>query len=329
MMTMTQREETTTPPIRATTLGRLWDYFQQMFPPAVYVPAGVANFLAIYFALQSLAGQAPLHAGWRAVVGSATVVLFSLLMRVYDELKDADSDRRLASQGDPRYRDRVIVTGQVRVEDLVLLRRTVLVALVALNVGLGSVWAYGAFALTLGVVWLSSKWFFWPAIQKNLLLAFATHNPITLVIASYVVAVFVSAFGVEALSGTALLVVLGAWFPLAAWETSRKLRTPENETEYQTYSKLLGWKVAVWLPAGFILAASAAHLTVARMLGLSVFFQGAVVAATLLVFGACLRFRLAPSTATANLRPVVELYTLIVMVGLPLTLALQRGVSVS
>ena len=61
-------------------------------------------------------------------------------------------------------------------------------------------------------------------------------------------------------------------------------------------------------------------------LGLSVFFQGAVVAVTLLVVGACLRFRLAPSTATANLRPVVELYTLIVMVGLPLTLALQRGV---
>ena len=38
------------------------------------------------------------------------------------------------------------------------------------------------FAAALGILWLSSRWFFWPAIQKNLLLAFATHNPLTLVV---------------------------------------------------------------------------------------------------------------------------------------------------
>lgn len=315
------------PHIRPTTLGRLWDYLQQMFPPAVYVPAGFANFLAIHFALQALAGAAPLKVGWRALAGATSVVLFSLLMRVYDELKDVESDRRLARQGDPRYRDRATVTGRVRVEDLVALRRGVVLALVALNLGLGFPWPLVAFAVTLGVLWLSSKWFFWPAIQKNLLLAFATHNPIALVIAAYVTAVFAGDSGWGALPRATPLVLLGAWLPIAAWETSRKLRPPGHETEYQTYSKLLGWKVAVWLPATFVLAASAAHLAIARAVGLSWPFPCAVVAASVLVLGACVRFRLAPTASSANLRPVVELYSLTVTAGLPLALALERGAS--
>jgi hypothetical protein len=39
-------------------------------------------------------------------------------------------------------------------------------------------------------------------------------------------------------------VIVGLWLPFAAWELSRKIRVPEDETSYRTYSKVLGWKVA-------------------------------------------------------------------------------------
>ena len=45
----------------------------------------------------------------------------------------------------------------------------------------------GAWAL-LGVVWFSSRWFFWPRVQRDLLLAFLTHNPIGGVVGATLVA---------------------------------------------------------------------------------------------------------------------------------------------
>ena len=43
---------------------------------------------------------------WASVRGIATVALFLLLMRLYDELKDAETDMQLGRAGDPLYRDR-------------------------------------------------------------------------------------------------------------------------------------------------------------------------------------------------------------------------------
>src|SRR4051812_19154918 len=70
-----------------------------MFPPAIAIPATLASFAAVWFALHALAGVRPIHLGWRAAVAALTVVLFSLLLRVYDELKDVETDLRLGRAG--------------------------------------------------------------------------------------------------------------------------------------------------------------------------------------------------------------------------------------
>src|SRR5262245_4761317 len=180
-------------PIRPTRAGRLLDYLNQLFPPAVYIPSGIASFLSIHLAMQAMTGAGPLRLSWSVVAGALSVVLFSLILRVNDELKDVESDRRLAAEGDPKYRERALLTGHVRIEDLVALRRGAVVGVTALNLAFVTRrWGLGAFALTMAVRWLSARWYFWPRIRENLLLAFATHNPIAAVVGLYVVAVFAS-----------------------------------------------------------------------------------------------------------------------------------------
>jgi hypothetical protein len=299
-----------------------------MFPPLVMLPAGVAMVGAVHGTLQALAGPGPLSFGWRSWAGAASAVLFMLLMRVYDELKDVETDLALGRAGDPRYKDRPIVTGAVLVEDVRLLRWVVTGLLVLLNAGLGWPLPGLAFVLAFALMWLSFRWFFWPAIQRDLLLAFATHNPLTAVVILYVAAVWAGEAGLGRLdpASTALL-VLGLWLPVSAWETSRKIRVPEDETTYQTYSLLLGWKVAPFLPLGFGAAAAACLALVARRAGFAWGYPLALGAAWLVLALACLRFRLAPTRARARLQPFAELFSVVASLGLLVAAVAERGVS--
>ena len=286
-----------------------------MFPPLVQVPAVTAMFVAAYLSLQVLDGRPSLTLGWGSVVGAATLLGFALLMRVYDELKDVEADLRLGKAGDPRYKDRAIVTGRVQVGDLVALRWGTTFALIALNAGLGWPWPGAVFVGILVLTWLSFKWFFWPAVSRNLLLAFATHNPLTLVVLSYVPALYVRIF--DHVPGAWMWVPLaGIWAPIAAWETARKIRAPADETSYQTYSMMLGWRVAPFLPALFVTISAAMLTAFARHVGLHVALPVAVFAAAALVWIGAVRFVLAPSARTANLRPLADVYALVSTLGL-------------
>lgn len=306
---------------------RILTYLGHMFPPAVMVPSGAANFLAIFWTLEALAEEAPLRVGWRAVAGAASVILFALLLRVYDELKDVETDLRLGRAGDPRYKDRPIVTGAVKVEDIVALRWIATAALVALNAPLGFPLPLAAFAAAFALTWLSFKWYFCPAISKSLLLAFATHNPLSLVISAYVVAVYVREAGAGGLTRWTVPLVVALWAPVAAWETARKVRVPADETDYQTYSKVLGWKRAALVPAVFLVVSVGILVPLARAAGLGWAFPGAALAAGALGVAACVRLRVAPTSGRANLRPFMELYLVVVNVGLAVALAVRYGVA--
>lgn len=307
--------------------SRLATWLWKMWPPAVMAPVGAGQFFAIDWALQALARHAPLTVTWKGGCGAVTMVLFSLLMRVYDELKDVDADLALGRAGDPRYRDRPIVRGEITVGDLALLRWLVTVALVALNVPLGWPLPFAAFAAVFLLAWASFHWFFVPAISKNLLLAFATHNPIALAIAAYAAAVYAAEFGRESLTPLAWVLLLGMWFPIAAWETSRKVRLPEEETTYQTYSKILGVENAALLPLLFVVLAAVCLTVIARPAGLGALYIGPLHGSAGLAAFACARLLLAPKPGRADLRKWVEPFVVIAYVGLALALWLRHGVA--
>jgi 4-hydroxybenzoate polyprenyltransferase len=305
-------------------LRRLAVYFVTMFPPWVMVPMSAVHFLAIELGLQALSGREPLVLSWRSAAGTAGIFLFSLVLRVQDELKDLETDLRLAKAGDPRYATRPIVTGKVLASDLVWLRRGALALLVALSALLGKE-ALLALAVVGTLVVLSFHWFFVPSMRERLLLAFATHNPLAAAISGWAVAV--CAEEAPVLSSWALVLVLGLWLPVAAWEIARKVRAPADETDYTTYSKILGARTAGALPAVFVAVATAALAAFAARVGAPFAYFPLLGGAALFAIGSSLAFALAPSTKRANLRPSTELFGAVAGGGLAVALAFGHGVA--
>ncbi len=316
-----------TPHVERSPLRRMAGFLQVMYPPAVYVPAGVASYLAVALGLQALAADGTLQWTWRMVPGAASLVLLSLLLRIYDELKDVETDLRLGQAGDPRYKDRPIVTGAVQIGDIHTLRWGVSGLVIALNLPLGWPLPLAAFAGVFGLYWLSFRWFFCPAISKNLLLAFITHNPLALAAGGYILAIHLADFGGAGLeTAPVALLLIGLWLPVAAWETARKVRLPDQETDYETYSRILGWKTAAVLPGFFIALSVAALCAVAPRAGLGPIYPLTIGISGALAIGACLLLRLAPTPKRTHLRPFMELHTIVVSVGLVVALLVERGV---
>lgn len=308
--------------------ARIWRYLLVMFPPHILMPSGVAKFYAVYFCLQALASGESVHITLHSVGGAFTVVLFSLLMRVYDELKDAESDIRLGRAGDPRYKDRPVVTGAVTIEDLVILRWATTAVLIVINVTLGG-WPLIGFAVLFLVTWLSFKWFFWPPISEHLLLAFLTHNPVSLFFGGYIVAVYAGDYGIHGIDAWALVLLLAFWAPLGAWETSRKIRAPEDETDYQTYSQVFGWKLAPFVPIAFIILGTTCMILLSSQMGLNWVFPAFVVVASIVPVSRCIAFRVSPSQKTARIQPFVELYAVAMDLGLLVAVLVSRGLDLS
>jgi hypothetical protein len=306
---------------------RIATYIAEMFPPQTMVAFAAFHFLAVWLALHALAGIAPVRPTWAMARGIATVALFLFLMRLYDELKDVDTDIRLGRAGDPLYRDRSLVTGAVRIEDVTLLRWLATALLVVLNLRFEFAWASVAFWVVFAVTWLSFNWFFWPAMSEHLLVALATHNPISLLLSGYIVALFADSVGVAAIGASVVPLLFGLWLPIAAWETSRKIRAPEDETSYRTYSRVLGWKVAPFLPALCVAGSAGFLLVVSRSAGLGLVFSGVLVAVAAIVVYRCLLFRMAPTAAHANLKPWAMAYTSIANAGLAIAAAARVGIT--
>jgi 4-hydroxybenzoate polyprenyltransferase len=295
--------------------ARVAGYLRERFGPGDLAGAAVFS-LAAQAGGASLARPGPLPVSSATLAGVAAGVLLALYLRVADDLKDWETDRRLAEAGDPRFRGRPQVTGGVTAPDLQRLKAGI-AAVFGLLLALQPPVAVLLGGLSFLGAWLASRWFFYPAMARSLPLAFATHNPLALLFLSFAVAVGAGAAGATppALPTAALL--LGLYLPLAAWEIGRKVRTPEEETSYQTWSSVLGWRVAAIVPA--VLSAGSAALLAAAGLsaGTGPGYVLLVAAAALLPAGAAVTFLLRPSPSHGGrLRPAVEGYALVAGLGL-------------
>lgn len=210
-------------PPAETRLGRLWDYVREMFPLRVRVPLNLLNFAFIYVGLQALHGVSPLRFSWIAVIGAFTVQLLWFFIRVFDELKDAESDIALARAGDPRFQNRPIVTGKVTLADISALRWWMVATVLVLNIPFGFPALAVGIAVAMGYLTLTYKWLFWPPIRHHVLLVFVTHAPNALVIQIYTAAVYVAEFGMPQ-TAPATLLLLALWATVAAFEFAYRPR---------------------------------------------------------------------------------------------------------
>jgi 4-hydroxybenzoate polyprenyltransferase len=216
-------------------LKRIQIYLAEMFPPTHLIPALLLP-VSFLFALAVL-DRFELRFSLLPFLGSISIVLFILILRVMDEIKDYADDL-------VNYPDRPLPSGRVLHSDLRVLLG-ILTGLVFLAnifnqvVGLA---ALCVFAYSL----LMFKWFFIEIRMRNSLpLALISHNPIIYIYLVYIFVVYSQLNPNYQLINLAFALPLGA--SITQWEIARKIRLPQNESSYTTYSKIWGFKRAIAL----------------------------------------------------------------------------------
>ena len=306
--------------------SRVFRYVAVMFPPGSHLPQALVLFAAIYCSLQALAGIQPLRIGWSSALGAGSVAIVLLLVRLYDDVRDAPSDILLGRAGDPRYVARPTVTGLVSVPEVRWLVVSLSLAVAMLNLAWGGPRAQIAILVGFAITWLAFRWFFLRMTGKAILLATLARKSLTILIAGYVVAVFADEWNPSRVSAWAWPLVLAPCFEAAAWEVSRKIRAPADETDYGTYSKALGPRRAATLAVCFVALALFCLLPVARVAGLGWVYPAALLGAALVVAAASARFISRPTRERANLRPYAEMFGAVANGGLAAALCLRYGI---
>jgi 4-hydroxybenzoate polyprenyltransferase len=284
--------------------ARLRVYFAEMYPLPLRVATAALLGASFTRLLARVHGEpfAPASAG--TARAAAAVFTLALLLRLMDELKDRDVDRAL-------FPSRPLPSGRVRISDIVACLGLAVLTWIALHVGSGP--AALSAAAVLAYALLMFRWFFVPVwMRPRLLATLATHTPVVPLMLLHLAVLFAtSAAAGGPLRPTAVALLVGQyWGAVFAWEIARKIRAPEDEDDYVTYSRRLGPGGAVALAVAAQGASVAAGLALTASAGLRpsalvVLFGGL----TLCGF-AYVRFLVHPVAAHSRLQPFAEAFSL-------------------
>lgn len=215
-------------------LKRLNIYFKEMFPLLPRLLLGFIVFGEVHFLILLNYKVFKIHIGIQELIAAYTIFAFYMWLRIADDFKDYELDRRL-------FAHRPLPSGRVEKRDLIII--SVFVQSLAVILNLLYMNNFLFFILLYGYGFLMSKWFFHKSkIQPNLFLALITHNPVQMMVNLYTVSFTCIKYGLQPFTWITFLTLWTLYFPSLIWEISRKIRAPEEETEYVTYSKLFGYK---------------------------------------------------------------------------------------
>lgn len=218
-------------------IKRLHVYFKERYPLIPRLILGIIVFLEIHFIILLNMGVTmdQFRIGVQECVGAFTVFAFLLWLRIADDLKDFETDKKL-------FPDRPLPSGRVYKKDVMVACVIVQAIAVALNIIYmrENLWA---FIILYIYGYLMSKWFFKKKkIQPSLPLALVTHNPVQAIINLYIISFTVGKYSLEPFTLTNIMALWTLYFPALIWEISRKIKAPKDENDYTTYSKLFGYK---------------------------------------------------------------------------------------
>jgi 4-hydroxybenzoate polyprenyltransferase len=283
--------------------SRMRVYLAEMFP----LPSRVSLAALLFFAVAGYAGTlagAQVSISWPYLtLGVTNFFVLSFVLRLMDELKDKEVDRRLFPQ-------RPLPSGRVLETDIRFTLKLMMGFFLLANLWTGITFVFAVIVLSYAT--LMFKWFFLPMrFRTNLLLNVGTHIPIIPLGLTHGLILASQGFGVpfDAIDyQRAALFILMIWIAGLGWEICRKMRSPQEEDDYVTYTRLFGQWGAVSL------AASAQ--TIALLLALLLFAPGRFavpyVTLLLLAYGMALygyaRFLLRPAPETSRLRPFAEFF---------------------
>ena len=215
-------------------LKRMHIYMKERYPFIARLILGLIVFLEIHFIILLNEGVTTFDIGIQEAVGAYTVFAFLLWLRIADDLKDFDVDKRL-------FPDRPLARGAVFKKDVVILCAFFNLIAVVLNIIFMNNIVF--FCILYFYGYLMSKWFFQKAkIQPSLPLALVTHNPVQMFVNLYIISFTVIKYDLQPVTITTIMTLWTLYFPALIWEVSRKIKAPKDENDYTTYSKLFGYK---------------------------------------------------------------------------------------
>jgi 4-hydroxybenzoate polyprenyltransferase len=205
-----------------------------MYPIIPRLALGFMVFLEIYFIVLLNSGVTQFQLGIQEIVCGFTVFSFLCWLRIADDFKDYELDCRL-------FAHRPLPSGRVKKKDLAIFVSILIVVTLLLNLIFMNNFLFCLFLYTYGS--LMAIWFFQKhKIQKSLPLALVTHNPVQMIMNIYIISFTVIKYDIAPFSLTNILAAFTLYFPALIWEITRKIRAPQDETEYVTYSKLFGYR---------------------------------------------------------------------------------------
>ena len=217
-------------------LRRLHVYFKEMYPILPRLALGAIVFAEIYFIVLLNHGVTTFDLGIQECVCAFTVFSFLCWLRIADDFKDYELDCRL-------FPTRPLPSGRVTKKDLAVFVSILIAVTLILNAVFMNNFLFCIILYTYGS--LMALWFFQKhKIQKSLPLALVTHNPVQMIMNVYIISFAVIKYDIPALTLQNVMAAFTLYFPALIWEVSRKVRAPQDETEYVTYSKLFGYKKA-------------------------------------------------------------------------------------
>src|SRR5947209_7128117 len=152
----------------ASLAARLWVYQAERFPLASYVPL-VATFTFSAAAYSRLARGAPGFIPWpRFVVGVLTALVFFFMLRVLDEHKDAEQDRRFRPE-------LPVPRGLVSLAELRAVGGAACVLVLLLNVVIAPVLLFGFAAFTVWAALMTREFFVRDWLRAHLGAYLVTH----------------------------------------------------------------------------------------------------------------------------------------------------------
>ena len=217
-------------------LKRLHIYYKERYPILARILLGIIVFGEIYFIVLLNQGITKFNITIQEFIGGYTVFAFLLWLRVADDLKDYETDKRL-------FPDRPLPSGRVKISDAVI--SCIIFEIIAVVLNYLYMPNFVFFIVLYVYGYLMSKWFFQRSkIQPSLPLALITHNPVQMFVNLYIISFTVIKYKLDFVNLTTIMTLFTLYFPALIWEVSRKIKNPKKENDYTTYSKLFGYKRA-------------------------------------------------------------------------------------
>ncbi len=213
---------------------RIHVYLKERYPIIPRLILGLIIFLEIHFIVLLNNGVTKFQIGIQEFVGAYTVFAFLLWLRLADDLKDYEVDKKL-------FPERPLACGKTTKKDVMVIGIFFESIAVALNILFMNNILFFVILYVYG--YLMSKWFFQKSkIQPSLPLALITHNPVQMIVNLYIISFTCIKYSVPAISLTTAMALFTLYFPALIWEISRKIKAPKDENDYTTYSKLFGYQ---------------------------------------------------------------------------------------